>query len=29
MKQQKIGNLKDGAEFYLSPRKKVLYRLDT
>jgi hypothetical protein len=27
--KQKIGNLKDGAEFYLSPRKKVLYRLDT
>jgi hypothetical protein len=25
----RIGNLKDGAEFYLSPRKKVLYRLDT
>lgn len=27
--KQKIGNLKDGAEFYLSPRKKVLYKLDT
>lgn len=27
--KQKISNLKDGAEFYLSPRKKVAYRLDT
>jgi hypothetical protein len=27
--KQKLGTLKDGAEFYLSPRKKVLYRLDT
>jgi hypothetical protein len=29
MNKTKIGSLKDGAEFYLSPRKKVLYRLDT
>jgi hypothetical protein len=27
--RNKISGLKDGAEFYLSPRKKVLYRLDT
>lgn len=27
--RNKIGGLKDGSEFYLSPRKKVLYRLDT
>lgn len=27
--KSKLSNLKDGAQFYLSPRKKVLYRLDT
>jgi hypothetical protein len=27
--KSKLGNLKDGAQFCLSPRKKVLYRLDT
>jgi hypothetical protein len=27
--KQRLSSLKDGAEFYLSPRKKVLYRLDT
>jgi hypothetical protein len=27
--KSKLGNLKDGQTFYLSPRKKVLYRLDT
>jgi hypothetical protein len=25
----KISSLKDGQKFYLSPRKKVIYRLDT
>jgi hypothetical protein len=27
--KSKLGNLKDGQQFYLSPRKKTLYRLDT
>jgi hypothetical protein len=27
--KSKLGYLKDGQQFYLSPRKKVLYRLDT
>lgn len=27
--QTKISKLKDGQEFYLSPRKKTKYRLDT
>jgi hypothetical protein len=29
MNKTKISALKDGQQFYLSPRKKVLYRLDT
>jgi hypothetical protein len=29
MTKTKIGSLKDTTEFYLSPRKKVKYRLDT